>query len=689
MILLAPLLIFAIAALLGWLAGNRWAHHQLASALSVLSWSLSALGSVGLVVAGGIALSTPAQQFSLDLRGLLNASTFRLDAVSALFLVIIFAVAVPVILAAAGSAHRHPLQPHYRLASAVAVTLLTVAVIVTTNNFFVFLASWEGLGFAFYLIVGFDRELPERADASILTVAFSKISGAAILIGGLLLATQAGSLTLSDLAHTPPGIARDAAYTLLFIGFAVKVGAVPLHIWIPKGYAAAPPAARAVLAGVAVNVGFYGLLRTLGLLGAPPVWLACTVLIIAGVTAVLGISHASVNADLRYLIAWSSVENAGIILAGFGVALVGQVVDSVLLTAAGLVAAMAQVVAHALAKSLLFVSTASIEAAYGTTDLDRLRGIARRLPVSGTGLVVGAMTLAGVPLTAGFASEWLILESLMQQFRVHELALNLSLAAAGILVALTIGIASITFVRLIALTAFSLPREVTAPAIQTYGDRLERSWTFRVAIGLLVLGCLGAAAAAPLEIQLIAQGLVPVVAGSAFSAVTGGLILQPVFPGFSALSPTMLWVVIPVFSILLALLSIALSGGRFLKVRRVQAWSSGSPGVHGGYGYTSFGFVNAVRTVFSALLVTRKTGKQPVHDDRDSTLMQGHPGRRFSYVIEVHDVIELYLYRPILPIARTIVRQAKRLQSGRLDAYMAYMLVAVLAILAVVTALAN
>lgn len=689
MILLAPLLIFTLAALLGWLAGNRWSLRRLPFMLSTLSWSLCALGSVGMVVAGGIALSRPTGQLNLSLPSFLDASTFRLDAVSALFLVIIFAVAVPAILAAISSTQRHSVVSHYRLASAIAVVLLTVAVIVTTNNFFVFLASWEGLGFAFYLIVGYDRELPDRATASILTVTFSKVSGAALLIGGLLLAAQSGGLALSQFSHVPPGITRDAAYTLLFIGFAVKVGAVPLHLWIPRSYAAAPPAARAVLAGVAVNVGFYGLLRTLGLLGAPPVWLVCAVLIIAGITAVLGIAHASVHADLRYLIAWSSVENAGIILAGFGVALVGQVVGSVPLTAAGLVAALAQVVAHALAKSLLFVSTASIETAYGTTDLDQLRGIARRLPVSGTGLVVGAMTLAGVPLTAGFASEWLILQSLMQQFRVHELALNLSLAAAGILVALTIGIASITFVRLIAFTAFSRPRDAVAREPLNGGDRRERSWTFRIAVGLLVLGCLGAAAAAPLEIQLIAQGLVPVVADAAFSAVTDGLTLQPVFPGFSALSPTLLWIVIPAFSILLALLAIALSRGRFLRVRRVAAWSSGSPGVRGGYGYTSFGFVNAVRTVFSALLVTRSTGKQPMLPVSASSLTPGSSSRRFSYVIEVHDVIELYVYRPILPIARAIVHQVKRLQSGRLDAYMAYMLVAVLAILAVVTALAN
>ena len=178
-------------------------------------------------------------------------------------------------------------------------------------------------------------------------------------------------------------------------------------------------------------------------------WLTGLLLVLAGMTALLGIAHAAVQQGLQRVIAYSSVENAGLILAGFGVALVGAAAGDRRLAAAGLLAATLQIVAHTAAKSLLFTSSAMIESGRGTSDLDALYGTARRLPWSGTGLAIGSLTLAGLPLTAGFASEWFLLESLMQQFRVPGLGYRLVLALAGAAVALTAGFAGVTFVRLI------------------------------------------------------------------------------------------------------------------------------------------------------------------------------------------------------------------------------------------------
>ena len=149
------------------------------------------------------------------------------------------------------------------------------------------------------------------AAAALVTLAFGKVSGMALLGGLLLLAARSGSLALASFAHVPAGGARATAQALLLAGFAVKVGLVPFQVWLPRGYAAAPGPARAVMAGVAVNVGFYGLWRTLAVLGPPPGWLTGTLLVLAGLTAVLGIAHAAVQTGLLRVIAYSSVENAG------------------------------------------------------------------------------------------------------------------------------------------------------------------------------------------------------------------------------------------------------------------------------------------------------------------------------------------------------------------------------------------
>ena len=264
------------------------------------------------------------------------------------------------------------------------------------------------------------------------------------------------------MAHVPPGPLRATACVLLLAGFAVKVGLIPFQVWMPRGYAAAPGPARAIMAGVAVNVGFYGLWRTLALLGPPPATVTAILLVLASLTAVLGIAHAAVQSSLQRVIAYSSVENAGLILAGFGVALVGAAAGSRKLMAVGLLAATLQVIAHTAAKSLLFVSSAAIEASGRTDDLDDLRGSVRLAPWGGTGLAVGSLTLAGLPPTAGFVSEWFLLEALMQQFRVPGLGDRLVLAVTGAAVALTAGFAGVTFVRLIGLVVLGRPCTGTA-----------------------------------------------------------------------------------------------------------------------------------------------------------------------------------------------------------------------------------
>jgi hydrogenase-4 component B len=675
-VLAAGLILLAVAAavdlLLGWLrpvpyligaAGSACLLAAGAAALAGRSVVLRSGGVLGQVATGGRAtVFAPALGLAAD-------------KLSGLFLVIAFAAAVAVSLAfaswAGGTVGAAP--PGRRgLGASYALALGAVAVVLTARDAFTLVFAWESLTLAFWLLAGFDRSRPGRGAAALVTLAFGRISGAALLAGLLLLVTRSGSLALAAMAHVPPGPLRSTACVLLLAGFAVKVGLVPFQVWLPRGYAAAPGPARAIMAGVAVNVGFYGLWRTLAVLGPPPSAVTAILLVLASLTAVLGIAHAAVQTSLQRVIAYSSVENTGLILAGFGVALVGAANGSRGLMAAGLLAATLQVIAHTAAKSLLFTSSTGIEAAARTDDLDDLRGSARVVPWSGTGLAIGSLTLAGLPPTAGFVSEWFLLEALMQQFRVPGLGDRLVLAITGAAVALTAGFAGVTFVRLIGLVVLGRPRSG-----RSAGRGRDLGLAGRLGLVLLAVACLAVAALAPLEIRMIAAGLSPVLPATAVTAaLKSPWVLQPVFAGFSILSPSWLWVVMPALLAAVAVFAWLASGGRLLRVRRVPAWRSATVGVSGQASYTAFGFANPTRRVLAAVLHT-KAEVTRFDKSRD--------GAHVGFSSDVIEVVEEYLYRPLRRPFQLLVRAAQRLQSGRLDAYLAYMLIALVAVLAVVT----
>jgi hydrogenase-4 component B len=655
-----------------------------------LPYLLGAVASACLAAAGAAALA--GQPVALRVTGLLGAGTIgpAADKLSGLFLVIAFGAAFAVSLALASWA-AGPARPGRRgLGASYALALGAVAVVLIGRDAYTLLFGWESVTLAFFLMSGFERARAGRPAAALVTLAFGRISGVALLAGLLLLAGRANSLTLVGLARVAPGTLRSTAEVLLLLGFAVKVGLVPFQVWLPRGYAAAPGPTRAIMAGVAVNVGFYGLWRTLALFGPPPAAVTGVLLVLASLTAVLGIAHAAVQTGLQRVIAYSSVENSGLILAGFGVALVGAATRDSELLAAGMLAATLQVVAHTAAKSLLFTSSARIEAAGGADDLDRLRGTVRIRPWSGTGLAIGSLTLAGLPPTAGFVSEWFLLEALMQQFRVPGLGDRLVLAITGAAVALTAGFAGVTFVRLVGMVVLGQPDSASGTADQTRGDRNRVDYGLAGRAGIVLLGaaCLGIAALTPLEIRVIAAGLSPIVpSGAVLGALKSPWVLQPVFAGFSILSPSWLWVVMPLLFLAVALAAWAASGSRLLRVRRVPPWRSATAGVSGRASYTAFGFANPTRRVLAAVLHTqaevRRAGPESPAAPPGTT---GTTAAHVGYSSDVIEVTEQYLYRPLMRPFLALVGLAQRLQSGRLEAYLAYMLIALIAVLAVVTA---
>ncbi|MHB2023810.1 MAG: proton-conducting transporter transmembrane domain-containing protein [Mycobacteriales bacterium] len=609
-------------------------------------------------------------------------SALRIDQLSGLFLAVTGVIAAPVMLGFAGWSYRSQDIPYRPLPAIVALTLAGVLVVLTADNCFVFLFGWEAVSVAFYLLSSYRRDLPRRSGAGMLTFAVSKASGSLLLLAFALLVAGSGSFQFAAFSGVS-GAAHDAAYALALLAFTAKVGVVPLQVWLPTGYAAAPGPARALMSAVAANIGFYGMWRTLQVLGAPPTWLVVLLLVTAAFTALLGIAHAAVQRDLQRVIAYSSVENGGLITAGFGVCLAGAATGHPQLVAAGLLAGTLQMITHALGKSALFLASSRLEARNDSTDLDLLRGAGRGEASTAIAFSLGAFTLAGLPLTVGFVSEWFLLEASMQLFRVGQLSVELALAVTGAAIALSAGYAGFTFVRLVGLTILG-GRAAPGPDredLPAHAGLLSKT-------GMLIpaFGCVGLAVVTPWEIRFLAHGLSPIVAAStSLKALAEPWVVQPTYAGFSALSPSWLAVELPLLFLAILAFAALASRGSMFSVRRVPPWRSATGGVAGDGQYTAFAFANAARHVLGNLLMTRAVRTE---EEAASAGASGEREAHATYTTDVVELVEAFLYRPLLPRISRVVGVAKRLQSGRLDAYIGYMLIALVALLALVVALA-
>ncbi|MBO0692884.1 MAG: hypothetical protein J2P58_08310 [Acidimicrobiaceae bacterium] len=649
----------------------------------VASYGAGLVGSGCVCVAG--VLSVLGSPTTVDLGATLGVgeTLLRLDGIAGLFLTLTGGLGVAVSACLLGWS-AVPGRTRGRGTGAGYLLLLgSVTVVIVAGDAFTFLFAWESLTVAFYILTGISHEQRRHRGAAWVTFGVGKVGGAALGVGFLLLAGRSHTYTLSAWAHVAPGALHGAAYALVVAGFAAKVGLVPLQVWLPLGYPAAPGPTRAAMAGLAANVGFYGLWRFLAVLGRPPLALVVVVLLAGGITALVGIAFACIQASLARMIAYSSVENAGVIVVAYGIALAGAYTHDPRLTAIGLLAASLQVLAHAVAKTGLFTSEAYITSDWATDRLDELRGVGRSHPWAATTFGLGALTLSGLPPTIGFASEWFILEALLQEFRVGSLGLRLAMATAGALVALTAGLAALTFIRVLGLSILS------RPAGDRSAERGERpGLAGRAGLGGLAISCLSLAAVLPWVTRFVADGLSPVVPAAVVTeALKSPWVLQPVYADFSALSPSWLFVVMPIGFAAVTGFAVAASRGRALRVRRVPAWRSATTGVAGADRYSSFGYANVLRHVLGNVLGTRQT--RVVVED----LTEGGAAPSVhvdSLHVEVRSTVvepvETYLYRPVGRAFLRLVGAAKHLQSGELSAYVAYMLVTLLIVLSIVAA---
>ncbi len=449
-VLLAAHPIGAVAALAGRGALGRGlvAGCGLAGALAGFGLGAVCLGS-GLVPTFEAAF--------LPLTGL----ALRVDGLSAFFLVVIGVVGAAASVYGFGYSAAYEGRYSLRLLGAMLnVLLLSLSVQVMADNALTFLMAWEAMSLSAYALVLTEHDRPGTVRAAHWYIAIMHAGFVALVAMFLLL--SAGELTTSFAsmrsAVLTPGT-RNAVFVLAMLGFGAKAGIAPLHVWLPMAHPVAPSHVSALLSGVVIKMGVYGLLRvTIDLLGGGPAWWGGVVLAVGTVSALLGVLYALMEHDLKRLLAYHSVENIGIIFIGIGAGLMFQTYGLVALAALGVVSGLYHTINHACFKALLFLGAGAVLHATGTRNMEEMGGLIKRMPCTALFFLIGACAIAGLPPLNGFASEWLVFQALLGGSAIPQPEVAVLMPVAVAMLALTSGLAAACFVKAFGITFLAIPR---------------------------------------------------------------------------------------------------------------------------------------------------------------------------------------------------------------------------------------
>lgn len=433
---------------------------RLGQRLATLAFIAGAV--LGLLAAAG-GLSGPPQAARLAWSVPSGSLALRLDALSALFLVPVMAVP------ALGSIYGLGYWPQAALAGksvrlqlGYGLITASMALVLLADDGVLFLVAWEVMALSAFMLVVTEQEKEEPRRAGFVYLAASH-AGAFALFGAFAwLASRAGSFQFSAWRGlSVAGAGGAALWTLLVAGFSAKAGLMPFHFWLPEAHAAAPSHVSALMSGVLIKTGLYGLLRLSGLLAPAPPALGAAVLGLGIASAVLGVAFALAQHDVKRLLAYHSVENVGIIAMGVGLGLWGRSLGDPVMTFLGFAGAALHVVNHATFKSLLFLGAGAVHHACGTRDIERLGGLSRRMPRTAVLFLVGAAAISGLPPLNGFVSEWLVFLGSLSSLSARGDLLAFAVLAVPAL-GLVGGLAAACFVKVHGAVFLGSPRSAEA-----------------------------------------------------------------------------------------------------------------------------------------------------------------------------------------------------------------------------------
>lgn len=665
MALLSDLLLGALLA--GFAAGAAGAlifgSRPAGRLVAALGAGVGALSAVTLGLRVLIVDAPPAPWSNAGAADVLIGLVLHVDSLGAFFLVVIGLVGLAV--AIYGFSYTAAYTGRYSLrllGLLLNVLLLSLCVQVMAGNAFTFLIAWELMSLSAYWLVLTESNQLGTVRSATWYIAMTHVGFAALVAMFLLLAGNDLNASFSAMrshAAAATGLERNVIFWLALFGFGSKAGIFPLHVWLPMAHPVAPSHVSALMSGVVIKMGVYGIVRVmLDLLGGGPTWWGGVVLGVGAVSALLGVLYALMEHDIKRLLAYHSVENIGIILIGVGAGLVFQSYGMFTLAALGMVGGLYHTINHASFKGLLFLAAGAVLHATHTRNMEEMGGLIKRMPWTAAFFLVGAAAISALPPLNGFVSEWLVFQALLGGFSipVPEAAVAVPLAVGAL--ALTSGLAAACFVKAFGISFLAIPRSEEAEHAH------EAPPTMRAGMAILALACVGLGVAPFVVVPLLSQTVAGMGGLPTTPAVfTFGAFIQT--PGdFGQISTT--WLAI----VLLALLGLTPLLLRLLRVdgrlRRSDTWGCGRIGQTPRMEYTATAFAEPLRRIFAELYRPTK-----------ELTIDFHPESKYfvaaiEYKSEITPLVERGLYEPIFRLVRAIARQVRRLQAGSLHLYLAY-----------------
>jgi hydrogenase-4 component B len=611
------------------------------------------------------ATASPAPLLTMPLGLPWLGANFRYDRLAAFFLIVVNLGGAAASVYGLGYG-RHESAPH-RVLPFFPAFLAGMNLVVLADDAFTFLLCWEFMSLASWALVMAHHREPGNASAGYIYLVMASFGTLALLLAFGLLSGTAGSYAFTAIrASQHPQSSAVLVLILMLLGAGSKAGLVPLHVWLPLAHPAAPSHVSALMSGVMTKVAIYAFIRVVFDLLGPPAWSwSIVVLCLGGVTAVLGILYALMEKDLKRLLAYSTIENIGIIFVGLGLALAFQANGLQLAAGLAFTAALFHVLNHSLFKSLLFFAAGAVLTSTGSRDMETLGGLIHRMPYTSFVFLVGAVAIAALPPLNGFASEWLLFQAILQSPHLPQWALKITVPAVGALLALAAALAAACFVKAFGTTFLGRPRSVAAEKARDV-DRYSLA-----AMTVLASLCLLAGILPGIVIDAISPVTLAVL-GDRLPAQTPmpWLSIMPMAESGSSYNGLLVLIFVTT-SALLAVVVIHRFASQAL--RRAPAWGCGFSDPTPAAQYSGASFAQPLRRVFGMVFAARERVVLPAPGDI-------RPAR---FTLELNDQIWDTLYAPIVGAVGFAADRLNRFQYLTIRQYLSLVFLALVSLLAV------